>query len=330
MDKTIDDESMTVYMNSMRSRDDCRNYARINTHQDDYFHEIKRGQAASMELNEAKHNGINLPFVKRRELRLAINKGRAAREAIINANLRLVPAIAKRYKNNGVSLIDLVQDGNAALVHACDLYDPDHVNPNGQRTKFSTYATQWIIQAIGRSVKNNGRSVRLPVHARTALRKIQVESQNFELDNHRKPTIDEISEMTGFTIDKIRELMEYDRQTTAVSLDMKIGTGDERDTTLGELVMDKDDGSVSAFDESAHNELSDKINEYMSSLSERERDIIRKMYGFDGNEPMNMDEIAKQYKLTRERIRQISIIAKRKLMTSISDEYDELTLDEMK
>ena len=136
--------------------------------------------------------------------------------------------------------------------------------------------------------------------------------------------------MTGFTIYKIRELMEYDRQTTAVSLDMKIGTGDERDTTLGELVMDKDDGSVSAFDESAHNELSDKINEYMSSLSERERDIIRKMYGFDGNEPMNMDEIAKQYKLTRERIRQISAIAKRKLMESISDEYDELTLDEIK
>jgi RNA polymerase sigma factor (sigma-70 family) len=263
---------------------------------------IEVGREAETDLS-----GAQLPAVKRRELRRAVREGEDCTQTFINANLRLVVSIAKKYQSSDMPLLDLIQEGNLGLIHAVEKFDWR------KGFKFSTYATWWIRQSIGRGIDNSSRTIRLPVHAGDQVRRLLRIRGNLEGELGRAPTPEELADAMQLPADQVRELLRH--ATDPVSLDSPIGT--EGDTELGDIVADL--SSASPFEVVAAGLLGEEIDKLLRPLDAREREILRLRYGLDRGDPRTLEEVGDALHLTRERIRQIERQALSKLRHPSSD-----------
>lgn len=244
-------------------------------------------------LNEAGNYKL-LTHEETLELFKKIKAGdKKARKTIINHNLRLVINIAKRYQNHGVEFIDLIQEGNIGLMKAVDKFEPD------KGFKFSTYATWWIRQSISRSIFDNGKTIRIPVHAHEAITRINKAKSKLAQTLGHEPKIEEIAKETGYEVDKIREMERINQLT--VSIDTPVG--DEEDTTLGDFLTDET--AENPIELMENTDLHNILFNALDILDERQKEVIKMRFGLINGIPMTLDEIGKYYNVTRERVRQI-------------------------
>ncbi|HTV12390.1 MAG TPA: sigma-70 family RNA polymerase sigma factor [Acidimicrobiales bacterium] len=238
---------------------------------------------------------------KRRQLLRKVQRGDAATEEFINSNLRLVVSIAKRYQSSDLPLLDLVQEGNLGLMHAVSKFDWR------KGFKFSTYATWWIKQAISRGIDNTARTIRLPVHAGDQVRRLLRAKRQLESQTGQSPTFAELARVLEITEAQVIELLQ--QGSDPVSLESHVGP--DGDSELGDIVPDV--SSPTPFEVVAAGMLSGEVSKLLSSLDEREQEILRLRFGFDRGDPRTLEEVGATLHLTRERIRQIERAALSKL-----------------
>lgn len=236
------------------------------------------------------------------ELAKAASEGsQEAKTALINHNLRLVVSIAKKYMGRGLSLLDLIQEGNLGLIKAVDKYD---VNKG---FKFSTYATYWIKQSISRAIMEQTRNIRIPAHIVELISNIKKAERIFEQKYGRVPNNKELAAILNVDVDKIKEVRIWEKDTT--SLDIVIG--DDEDTTVGSFIEDKT--TPLAFSTIEENDCTAAIRGILDTLNDREKVVIKRRFGIGQERAETLDEIGKALGLSRERIRQIETSALRKL-----------------
>lgn len=232
-----------------------------------------------------------------------------AREEIINRNLKLVVAIAKKYKGwSGLSFTDLIQEGSFGLMTAVDKFDYK------LGYKFSTYAVYWIKQSITKAMVNKGRVVRLPAHIVGLINKVKKAERALALELDKEPTEEQIGERLGISAQEVKDALEMN--LVALSLDTPIG--DEEEDTILDFIEDK--AFESPIERVAKEDLKEQLLKVMDSLESREKTVLIKRYGLEDGEPMTLDEIGKELNLSRERIRQIEEKALRKMRNPIRSE----------
>jgi len=243
-----------------------------------------------------------LTFAQEVSLAQAIEKGSGkAREDLINANLRLVVSIAKKYIGRGLSFLDLVQEGNQGLMRAVEKFD-------WQRGfKFSTYATWWIRQAITRAIADQAKTIRIPVHMVETINKVYKATRALTQRLGCEPTIEQIAKEVVLPIEKVEEIYRISQDTTSLSTPV----GDDEDSFLGDFI--EDTTQLSPYEETSKELLRESIEEVLNSLDEREMKVLSLRFGLMGETPKTLEEVGKIFNVTRERIRQIEAKALRKL-----------------
>ena len=249
---------------------------------------IQAGREAKEALAQGRAKGTS-----ERELRLLVTQGEEAADQFINANLRLVVSIAKKYQSSELPLLDLVQEGNLGLMHAVTKFDWR------KGFKFSTYATWWIKQAISRGIDNTSRTIRLPVHAGDQVRRLLRTKRQIEGQTGHTPGIAELARALEISEHQVGELLQ--QGTEPISLDARVGP--EGESELGDIVADA--SSPSPFEVVSEAMLRSELEKLLSLLDPREREILRLRYGLDEGDPRTLEEVGVALHLTRERIRQI-------------------------
>ncbi len=242
----------------------------------------------------------NLPQIERRWHEMAV-RGDIAHKKLTEANLRLVVSVAKKYVGRGMSMLDLVQEGNLGLIRAVEKFQYH------KGFKFSTYATWWIRQAITRAIADQARTIRIPVHMVETINRLIRTSRRLQQELGREPTSDEIALDMGLPSDKVRDIMKISQEP--VSLEMPIG--EEEDSNLGDFI--EDSKALAPSDAASLVVLKEQVEDVLFSLSERERRVLELRFGLDDGRSRTLEEVGREFGVTRERIRQIEAKALRKL-----------------
>ncbi|MGI8810219.1 MAG: sigma-70 family RNA polymerase sigma factor [Acidimicrobiales bacterium] len=265
---------------------------------------IEAGRRATCAL--AAGDAAELPESRKAHLRAEAAAGRRAEKAFVEANLRLVVSIAKRYQSSGLPLLDLVQEGNMGLMHALDKFD------FGRGFKFSTYATWWIRQAITRAVANTARTIRLPVHAGETVARVQRAKAQLESELGRSPRVEELADECDLGCDRVTEALRLAPHPASIFEPM----GADGDLTLADVVQDPE--AVPAIDQIIAASLPAHVARLLGTLQEDERKVVSLRYGFDRGQPRTLAEVGRMCGLSAEGVRQVErrALAKLRLRTS--------------
>jgi RNA polymerase primary sigma factor len=289
------DAEMTASADSVRAYlKQIGKVALLNAEEEvDLAKRIEAGLYAAERLRQADEAAEKLVTQMRRDLRWIVRDGERAKNHLLEANLRLVVSLAKRYTGRGMAFLDLIQEGNLGLIRAVEKFDYT------KGYKFSTYATWWIRQAITRAMADQARTIRIPVHMVEVINKLGRIQRELLQDLGREPTPEELAKEMDITPDKVLEIQQYAREP--ISLDQTIG--DEGDSQLGDFIEDSE--AVVAVDAVSFTLLQDQLQSVLQTLSEREAGVVKLRFGLTDGQPRTLDEIGQVYGVTRERIRQI-------------------------
>ena len=254
---------------------------------------IEAGLYGSERLRQVEEESQKISPQMRRDLNWIVRDGERAKNHLLEANLRLVVSLAKRYTGRGMAFLDLIQEGNLGLIRAVEKFDYT------KGYKFSTYATWWIRQAITRAMADQARTIRIPVHMVEVINKLGRIQRELLQDLGREPTPEELAKEMDITPEKVLEIQQYAREP--ISLDQTIG--DEGDSQLGDFIEDSE--AVVAVDAVSFTLMQDQLTSVLQTLSEREAGVVRLRFGLTDGQPRTLDEIGQVYGVTRERIRQI-------------------------
>ena len=258
-------------------------------------------EAGDMAKTQLEEGGEDLDDETKKQLQDLVNQGDYAKKKLAEANLRLVVSIAKRYVGRGMLFLDLIQEGNLGLIKAVEKFD------YRKGYKFSTYATWWIRQAITRAIADQARTIRIPVHMVETINKLIRVSRQLLQELGREPTPEEIAAELDMPVERVREILKISQEP--VSLETPIG--EEEDSHLGDFIQD-DNVPVPA-EAAAQTLLKEQLDEVLDTLTEREQKVLRLRFGMDDGRARTLEEVGKEFDVTRERIRQIEAKALRKL-----------------
>ncbi len=268
--------------------------------------EIKVSEATTVNsikvyLNEISQYNLLSKEDEVRYAKAAANGNQEAKNALINHNLRLVVSIAKKYMGRGLTLSDLIQEGNFGLIKATEKYDVD------KGFRFSTYATYWIKQSISRAVMDQTRNIRIPIHVIELISKIKKAERDFQQSYNREPKEADVAAVLGLDVKKIKEAYSWMKDTS--SLDVVVG--DDEDTTVGSFI--EDESVADSFMNIEDDERKEAVQNILNTLNDREQLIIKNRFGIGMNRAKTLDEIGTELGLSRERVRQIEAAALKKL-----------------